>query len=94
MNLPRLNKNVKFVIDNPFKPQPIFDFIQENGKIEDKEMYQTFNMGMGMAIIVPPEIVDESTKILRKHTKSEVKIVGEVIQGKGVELIDKGIIFQ
>jgi len=85
-NLPRLNKNVKFVINDPFEPQPVFRFLQKYGNIEDKEMYQTFNMGMGFAIIISKEDVNETMKILKKHSKSEVKIVGEIKEGKGAEL--------
>jgi len=84
-NLPRLNKNVKFVIDDPFKPHPIFKFLQETGNVEDKEMYQTFNMGMGLAIIVSEKDATNAIKILKKYSKSDVKIVGKIEKGKGVE---------
>lgn len=90
-NLSRLNKNVKFIIDKPFDPQPIFKFLQKNGNIEDKEMYQTFNMGMGFAIIVSKKDVNNAIKILKKYSKSDVKIVGRIEKGKGVELITRGI---
>jgi phosphoribosylformylglycinamidine cyclo-ligase len=93
LNLPRLNSKVKFVINNELEPQPIFNFIQDNGEIEDKEMYQTFNMGMGMAIIVPNDSVDESMKILKMFTASELRLVGEIKKGKGVELTSKNLIF-
>jgi phosphoribosylformylglycinamidine cyclo-ligase len=56
-------------------------------------MYQTFNMGMGMAIIVPSDSVHESMGILKRHTKSEVKLIGEIKKGKGVELTSKNLIF-
>jgi len=84
-NLPRLNKNVKFVIDDSFEPQPIFKFLQKYGNIEDKEMYQTFNMGMGFVVVAPRQDVDETMKILKKYSKSKVKIVGKIEKGKGVE---------
>ena len=89
----RLNNNVKFVIDNPFEPQPIFKFLQKYGNIEDKEMYQTFNMGMGLATIVSKNDVNETMKILKKHSKSEIKIVGKIEKGKGVELKELGLVF-
>jgi len=92
-NLPRLNKKVKFVIDNPFKPQPIFFLLQRYGNIDDKEMYQTFNMGMGLAIIVPEKYANEALEILKKHSKSEVKIVGRIEKGTGVELKTKNLIY-
>ena len=83
-NLPRLNKNVKFVIDNPFEPFPIFKFLQKYGNIDNIEMYQTFNMGMGMVLIVSKKDINNSINILKKHTNSEVKIVGKIKKGKGV----------
>lgn len=91
--LKRLNNFVKFVIDDPFEPQPVFKFIQKYGNIEDKEMYQTYNMGMGLAVIVSKEDVDETIKILKKHSKSEVRIVGRIEKGKGVEFKKLGLLF-
>jgi phosphoribosylformylglycinamidine cyclo-ligase len=84
-NLPRLNNNVKFVIDNPFEPHYIFEFLQKYGNIDDKEMYQTFNMGMGLAIIVSKDDLEKSLKILKKLSLSEVKVVGKIEKGTGVE---------
>jgi phosphoribosylformylglycinamidine cyclo-ligase len=92
-NLNRLNKNVKFVITDSLEPQPIFKFLQKSGNIADKEMYQTFNMGMGLAIIVPEKDVQKSINILKKHSKSKVKIVGKIENGKGVELPEKKVKF-
>ena len=90
-NLPRLNKNVKFVIDEPFKPQPIFNFLQKYGNIDDKEMYQTFNMGMGFAVILSKKDADNAINILKKHSRSEVKIIGKIEKGKGVEFQKLGL---
>jgi phosphoribosylformylglycinamidine cyclo-ligase len=90
-NLSRLNKNVKFIINEPFDPQPIFRFLQKNGNIDDKEMYQTFNMGMGFAIIVSKNDANNAIKILKKYSKSDVKIVGRIEKGTGVELKTLGI---
>jgi len=84
-NLPRLNHKVKYVINNPLEPQPIFKFLQKYGNIDDREMYQTFNMGMGLAIVLSEKDVGKSLKILKKYSKSEVKIVGKIEKGSGVE---------
>ena len=84
-NLPRLNKKVNFVIEDPFEPQPIFTFLQKYGDVDDREMYQTFNMGMGFAVIVAKKDVDKTLKTLKKHSKSEIKVVGRIEKGKGVE---------
>ncbi len=85
-NLPRINKNVKFLIDNSFEPQSIFKFLQEYGNIENKEMYQTFNMGMGLIIVVAEEDAERSLKILKTHSKSKVKEVGKIEKGSRVVL--------
>ncbi len=92
-NLPRLNKNVEYVIENPLKPQSIFKFIQKYGNIEDKEMYQTFNMGMGFTVIVSKNDVDETIKILKIHSDSDIKIVGRIEKGAGVTAPKLGIKF-
>jgi len=84
-NLPRLNKNVKFAIDDPFEPQPIFKFLQQRGNIDDKEMYQTFNMGMGFVVIVAEKDVKESISILKKSSV-DVKVVGRIKKGAGVQV--------
>jgi len=86
LNLKRLNENVKYNIDNPFEPQEIFNFLQKHGNVENKEMYQTFNMGMGLAIIVPKKDTDKALQLLKKHSKVEVKKVGKISEGNGVEL--------
>ena len=92
-NLPRLNKYVKFVIDDSFEPQPIFKFLQKNGNVEDKEMYQTFNMGMGFSVIVSKNDAEKAVKILKKYSKSKVKVIGKIEKGKGVEFKKLGLRF-
>ncbi len=63
---------------------PIFNLIQEKGKINDKEMFSTFNMGIGMVIIVEPE---QQQSILRDLMNSGEKAyqIGEVISQKDPE---------
>ncbi|MCK4902871.1 MAG: phosphoribosylformylglycinamidine cyclo-ligase, partial [Thermoplasmatales archaeon] len=86
-------KNVKFVIDDSFEPQPIFKFLQKNGNVEDKEMYQTFNMGMGFSVIVSKNDAEKAVKILKKYSKSKVKVIGKIEKGKGVEFKKLGLRF-
>ena len=80
-NISRINDNYQYVIDNPLPVLPVFDWLQEKGEIEDKEMYRTFNMGMGMIIIVNKKDADKSVSILGEHAQ----IIGSVRKGKGVE---------
>ena len=83
-NLPRINKKVRFLIDKPFEPIDLFKFLQKYGNIEDKEMYQTFNMGMGFVYVVSEEDAEESLNILKTNSDSKVKIVGRIEKGSGV----------
>ena len=54
LNLKRFNNQIGFVIENTPDKFPIFDLIQKEGKLSDKEMYSTFNMGIGFCIVVDP----------------------------------------
>ncbi len=81
LNLKRL-KDVKFVIDRPLKPQKIFEFIQKLGEIDDREMFRTFNMGMGYMLILPE---DEAKDLERNY---DGKVVGYVEEGEGVYVKD------
>lgn len=87
----RMSHEVCFSIDEPFEPQKIFKVIKELGNISDEEMYQTFNMGMGMAVVVDKKDVDEAISVLRKHSEAEVKVVGSVKEGEGVEVPSLGL---
>ena len=59
----------------------IFRLIQNKGGIEDKEMYHTFNMGVGMVLIAEPKLTKEITsRLLESKLKSWV--VGEITRGK------------
>jgi len=83
-NLSRLHKDVMFIIEDPLQPQPVFTFLQQYGNVDDKEMYQTFNMGMGFAVIVAEKDQEQSLEILQKHSTNQVKVVGHITKGRGV----------
>ncbi|MBI5227131.1 phosphoribosylformylglycinamidine cyclo-ligase [Candidatus Micrarchaeota archaeon] len=78
----RLNKEIGYVLDNLPKPKPIFNAIYE--KVGNwQEMYRTFNMGIGMVVIVPKSEADNIIKIAKKQGIG-ASIVGKVIEKKGV----------
>jgi phosphoribosylformylglycinamidine cyclo-ligase len=85
-NIPRLKEKVKYVIEDPLEPQPIFTFLQEYGNIDDYEMYQIFNMGMGFIVIVEQKDAEETIKLLKNYSDATVKRVGAVRKGTGVEV--------
>lgn len=65
LNLARVAAPVGFVVDWLPEPPPIFQAIQRLGTIADAEMYQVFNMGIGFAVVVPPDQADRAAAILR-----------------------------
>ncbi len=67
LNLPRLQASVGYVIDNLPEPPPIFNLIQREGKLPDVEMYQVFNMGIGLCIIVPEADASAAHEIAGSH---------------------------
>lgn len=81
-NMPRmLREGVALKIDkNSYEVPPIFKLIAERGNIPERDMYNTFNMGIGMAIIVPKNEVEKSLKIL-KEAGEEAYLIGEVVTG-------------
>ncbi len=87
-NVPRMLKDgFTAVIEKEkcFK-KPIFDLIQKQGKISERDMYNTFNMGIGLVIAVDGEKADEAVRIL-KACGEEAAVIGEIKAGeKGVEL--------
>jgi phosphoribosylformylglycinamidine cyclo-ligase len=60
-NTPRvLPKGLKAVIDtHSWKPQPIFSFLAEKGNVPRNEMFRTFNMGIGLMVIVERTEVED-----------------------------------
>lgn len=88
-NVPRmLNDGFTAVIekDKCFK-LPIFDLIQQEGSIPERDMYNTFNMGTGLVIAVDADKADEAVRILCEAGE-QAKVIGEIKSGeKGVELV-------
>jgi len=89
-NLVRLKKGLEFRITDPLAPLPIFRAIQELAGVADAEMYQTFNMGMGYAIVAPE---DEASGIVHDLRPLAAQVVGEVVRGKGATLPAKGLTY-
>ena len=68
------------------KVLPIFKLIEKVGKIPERDMFNTFNMGVGMSVVIPKEEVDTALEILNKNGE-DAYVIGEIVKGEGVELI-------
>jgi len=65
----------------------IFKFIQEKGNVSEEEMFRTFNMGIGLCIVVSPEDVEKAEKVL-KEVGETVYRIGEIREGSGKVVIE------
>ena len=87
-NVPRmLKEGTRAVIEkNSYEVPPIFKLLAEKGNIEEKMMYNTYNMGLGMVLAVSPEDVDRTMEAVRSAGETPY-VVGRVEAGeKGVDL--------
>ncbi|MBE9167405.1 phosphoribosylformylglycinamidine cyclo-ligase [Pleurocapsales cyanobacterium LEGE 06147] len=89
-NLPRcLNKGQSVLVNlSSWDVPPIFRWLAEVGEVNNEAMLETFNMGIGFVLIVPPEQA-ESTISWFESTGIKAYAIGEVIEGTGNLAIDK-----
>jgi phosphoribosylformylglycinamidine cyclo-ligase len=88
-NLPRAyGANVGAVIHKAkLDIPPIFELIAKTGSIPERDMFNTYNMGTGMCVIVGPEFADEAVRMLRGH-KIGAEVIGEMSgKASGVTII-------
>jgi phosphoribosylformylglycinamidine cyclo-ligase len=60
---------------------PIFGFLQRNGRVEEAEMDRTFNMGLGMILVVGPDAVERVEQHLQQRGEGHFPI-GEIVAGE------------
>jgi phosphoribosylformylglycinamidine cyclo-ligase len=89
--LTRLNMNVDYKLDNLPYSNGIFKQIQVDGHIETKEMYRTFNMGIGFCIILQRRYVDPVISIFEKYnmTCAQIGIIPDKKKNKYGRVIAK-----
>ena len=68
---------------------PIFEWLAEQGNVSRLEMFNTFNMGVGFVLIVPPEQIDPTIAFFEAQNL-KAGAIGEVVAGSG-ELIFQGL---
>ncbi len=65
---------------------PIFDLIAKEGNISERDMFNTFNMGVGMSVVVSKDEADKALEILRANGE-DAYIIGEIIKSEEGEVI-------
>jgi phosphoribosylformylglycinamidine cyclo-ligase len=81
-NAPRcLNQEQSLLIDpSSWQIPGVFRWLQKMGNVKDNEMFNTFNMGIGFIIILPPEQVNLALELLEKEQIKAFQL-GEVVKG-------------
>ncbi len=67
---------------------PIFTYLQEEGGLREEELYYTFNMGIGMIVVLPPEEVELAEELLQKKGEKPYRL-GHVQPGDGKLLLQR-----
>ena len=82
-NIPRVlqkNQGVE-IYESSWEKPPIFNFLEKWGNIAHREMFNIFNMGIGMILVVKPEDASETMEILKNCGENAFEI-GKVVEGK------------
>ena len=90
-NLVRLHPKVSFVLDRWPDPPSIFSWLQSLGRVSAEEMYQTFNMGIGFALVVARPHLSEMMRRLARSGAADAVEIGHVERGTGVVLPELGL---
>ncbi|WP_254841177.1 phosphoribosylformylglycinamidine cyclo-ligase [Natronomonas marina] len=77
-NLSRMGE-FRYVVEEPFDAQPVFEFVQEGGDVTDEEMHRTFNMGTGFVAALPE---DDAETVA--DTLEDARVIGRVESGDSV----------
>ena len=63
------------------KVLPIFELIAEKGGISEHDMFNTYNMGVGMSVVVPAAEADKAVKVLQDNG-IDAYVIGEITEGE------------
>jgi phosphoribosylformylglycinamidine cyclo-ligase len=93
-NLVRLHPSVEFVLDRWPPPPELFRYLAAAGSVPDREMYQTFNMGVGFVLAVRPRRRAELLRRLARAGAPDAVPIGHVRAGHGVTLPALGLHYE
>ncbi|MBD5181048.1 MAG: phosphoribosylformylglycinamidine cyclo-ligase [Bacteroides sp.] len=84
-NIPRILKDGQGVEveEGSWEILPVFRLLEKYGKVPHREMFNIFNMGVGMVMAVAPEDVEKTLAVLSAQGEKPV-VIGKVVEGKGV----------
>ena len=89
-NIPRIlkdNQGIE-VVEGSWNILPVFNFLEKYGKIPHREMFNIYNMGIGMVIAMPENEAGKAVEILKSHGDT-ASVIGKVTDKPGVNIIMK-----
>lgn len=83
-NLPRVMPADTLVVieRQSWQRPPVFDWLQEQGRVENEEMFRTFNNGIGMVLIVDNQDVEQTLALLQEQGEAPV-VIGRIDNAQG-----------
>ena len=78
LNLARVKAKMGFEIDHLIEPHPIFTLIQRHANVDDSEMYEVFNMGIGFCYVVDPDDAAVTISILESYGR-KAQLIGYAV---------------
>jgi phosphoribosylformylglycinamidine cyclo-ligase len=93
LNLPRVEAEIGFVIDDLPPPPPIFGLIERLGGIARAEMFEVYNMGIGFCVTVAETDADRTLAILDRHGR-RASVIGHAVAdpSRSVRLVREGLV--
>jgi len=85
-NIPRVlpDGSVAQIKRNSWPASPLFSMIQQQGQVAEREMFTTFNMGIGLVLILAPEYVEDA----KNYISEGVFEIGEIVNGEGAARVE------
>lgn len=77
----RAKREFCYVLENIFEPQELFAFLMQHSGLSEKEMYETYNMGMDYAIYLPQQYIQKAQEIIRQNGYESID-AGYLMTGK------------
>ena len=84
-NVGGMNGGAARIAKENVRTPALFKHIQTAGDIPERDMFNTFNMGVGMILVVAKEDAQRAVEILKKNGE-DAWVLGEIASGDGVEL--------
>ncbi|WP_226012956.1 phosphoribosylformylglycinamidine cyclo-ligase [Halomicrobium salinisoli] len=84
-NLTRMGAH-RYEIEDPFDAQPVFEFVREEGDVDDEEMHRTFNMGTGFVAALPESDAEAVAEATDGRVIGRVEEGEECVAVRGLEL--------